>query len=83
MLDIKQLRSQTAEIQAKLDLRGGKFDLAPIIDLDRSMRELETQRSQLQAESNEIGKQVGQKLKSQPDDPELPTLRDRANQIKQ
>lgn len=83
MLDIKQLRSQTAEIQAKLDLRGGKFDLAPIIDLDRSMRELETLRSQLQAESNEIGKQVGQKLKSQPDDPELPTLRDRANQIKQ
>lgn len=83
MLDIKQLRSQTAETQAKLDLRGGNFDLAPIIDLDRSMRELETRRSQLQAESNEIGKQVGQKLKAQPDDPNLQTLRDKANQIKQ
>ncbi len=83
MLDIKQLRSQTAETQAKLDLRSGKYDLAPIIDLDRSMRELETRRSQLQAESNEIGKQVGQKLKSQPDDPNLQTLRDKANQIKQ
>jgi seryl-tRNA synthetase len=83
VLDIKQLRSQTAETQAKLDLRGGNFDLAPIIDLDRSMRELETRRSQLQAESNEIGKQVGQKLKSQPDDPNLQTLRDKANQIKQ
>jgi seryl-tRNA synthetase len=83
VLDIKQLRSQTAETQAKLDLRGGNFDLAPIIDLDRSMRELETRRSQLQAESNEIGKQVGQKLKAEPDDPNLQTLRDKANQIKQ
>jgi seryl-tRNA synthetase len=83
VLDIKQLRSQTAETQAKLDLRGGNFDLAPIIDLDRSMRELETRRSQLQAESNGIGKQVGQKLKAQPDDPNLQALRDKANQIKQ
>jgi seryl-tRNA synthetase len=83
VLDIKQLRSQTAETQAKLDLRGGNFDLAPIIDLDRSMRELETRRSQLQAESNEIGKQVGRKLKAQSDDPDLQTLKDKANQIKQ
>jgi seryl-tRNA synthetase len=89
VLDIKQLRSQTAEIQAKLNLRGGNFDLAPIIELDRSMRELETKRSQLQAESNDIGKQVGQKMKSQPkgasgdEDAELQALRDKANQIKQ
>jgi seryl-tRNA synthetase len=85
VLDIKQLRSQTAEIQAKLNLRGGNFDLTPIIDLDRSMRELETKRSQLQAESNEIGKQVGQKMKSKAggDDVELQALRDKANQIKQ
>ncbi|WP_019501820.1 serine--tRNA ligase [Pseudanabaena sp. PCC 6802] len=89
MLDIKQLRSQTAEIQTKLNLRGGNFDLTPIVDLDRSMRELETKRSQLQAESNDIGKQVGQKMKSQSKeasgdgDAELQALRDKANQIKQ
>lgn len=84
MIDLKQLRENPEQFQAKLSLRG-KFDLSPILALDRQQRELEMQRSQLQARSNEIGKRVGQKLKSggtQPDDPEVLALKDEGNQIK-
>lgn len=88
MLDIKLLRSQPTQIQDRLNLRGGNIDLTEILDLDRSVRELETRRSQLEAESNEIGKQVGKLLKfseqsSEQTETDIQALKDRANEIKQ
>lgn len=83
MIDLKQLRENPEQFQARLSLRG-PFDLGPILELDRKQRELEIQRSQLQARSNEIGKLVGQKMKAgaKPDDPEVQALKEEGNQIK-
>lgn len=84
MLDLKLLRDQPDLVQQKLDRRNGKYSVAPIIELDRQSRELEQQRSALQAKSNEVGKQVGQKMKSgsQPNDPEIIALKQTGNQVK-
>lgn len=82
MIDLKQLRENPEQFQAQLNLRGD-YDLQPILDLDQQQRELEGQRSQIQARSNEIGKLVGQKMKSAAkDDPEVQSLRQEGNQIK-
>jgi len=83
VLDLKQIREKTEQIQERLSLRGG-YDLKPILELDQQQRELEVRRSQLQARSNEIGKQVGQKMKSgaDPKGEEIQALRDEGNQVK-
>jgi seryl-tRNA synthetase len=88
VLDIKLLRSQPTQIQDRLNLRGGNIDLTEILSLDRILRDVETKRSHLEAESNEIGKQVGKLLKfsgqsGDKDSPDIQTLKDRANEIKQ
>jgi len=84
MLDLKQIRENPEQVQAQLNLRGGDYDLTPILSLNQQQRELENVRSQLQARSNEIGKAVGQKMKSgaAPSDPEIVALKEEGNQIK-
>ncbi|MCU0568777.1 MAG: serine--tRNA ligase [Oculatellaceae cyanobacterium Prado106] len=81
MIDLKQLRENPAQFQTRLNLKG-EYNLAPLLSLDQQQRELEVKRSQLQARSNEIGKLVGQKMKGNPQDPEIPGLRDEGNQVK-
>jgi seryl-tRNA synthetase len=85
MLDIKLIRSQPEQVQVKLNQRGSNFDLFPILEADRQIREIETQRSHLQAESNEIAKQVGQKMQSLTkgiEDSELNGLKEQAQKLK-
>lgn len=84
MLDLKLLRDQPDLVQAKLNHRSGQYDLQPILALEEQRRGLEQQRSHLQARSNEIGKLVGQKMKSgsQPNDAEILTLKEEGNQLK-
>jgi seryl-tRNA synthetase len=84
VLDIKQIRENPQLIQERLNSRSGKYDIQPILDLDQKQRELEVTRNQLQARSNEIGKIVGQKIKSgtNPQSPEIQSLRDEGNSIK-
>lgn len=84
MLDLKLIRENPELVQTKLNQRGEGYDIAAIAQLDKQQKELEKTRSQLQARSNEIGKLVGQKMKSgnQPDDPEVLALKDEGNQIK-
>ncbi|MFZ9739237.1 MAG: serine--tRNA ligase [Prochlorotrichaceae cyanobacterium] len=84
MLDLRQIRTQPEPIQAALNLRGGGYDLQPLLDLDQQQRELETERSRLQARSNEIGKQVGQQMKAgaAPDSAEVKALKDEGNALK-
>lgn len=83
MIDLKQLREHPEQVQARLGRRG-TYDVQPILQLDQQQRELEVKRSQLQARSNEIGKLVGQKMKSgaKPEDAEIQNLREEGNQIK-
>lgn len=85
MLDLKQIRENPDLIQQKLALRGDQYNLQDLLDLDQQQRSLETQRSQLQAQSNEIGKRVGQKIKggADPQGEEVQALREEGNRLKQ
>ncbi|NJL78980.1 MAG: serine--tRNA ligase [Richelia sp. RM2_1_2] len=84
MLDIKQIRENPQLVQEKLKNRGDNYDIQPIVDLNQRQRQLETTRSQLQARSNEIGKLVGQKIKSgvNAQNTEIQDLRDEGNSLK-
>jgi len=84
VLDIKQIRENPQFIQERLNSRSGEYDIEPILQLDKQQRELEATRSQLQARSNEIGKTVGQKVKSglNPQSPEIQDLREEGNSVK-
>lgn len=84
MLDLKQIRENPEFVQERLNRRSGNYDIQPILELDRQQRELEKTRSQLQARSNEIGKLVGQKIKSgsDPKGSEIQALRDEGNELK-
>jgi seryl-tRNA synthetase len=83
VLDLKQIRENPETIRDRLRKRG-EYDIAPILELDRELRQLQTQRSQLQARSNEIGKQIGQKMRGggHADDPELAELKAEGNETK-
>lgn len=83
MLDIKLLRSQPEQIQTRLNSRGKGYDLSQLLALEQQARELETQRSHLQAESNDIGKQVGMKMKAGAPAAEIEQLKGRSLEIKQ
>ncbi len=86
MLDLKQIRENSEQIQERLNRRSGsnEYDLSPILDRDRASRELEVTRTQLQARSNEIGKLIGQKIKggSDPKGEEVKALKEEGNELK-
>ncbi|WP_413162434.1 serine--tRNA ligase [Capilliphycus salinus ALCB114379] len=84
MLDIKQIRENPQAIQDRLKLRGD-YDLQPILDLDERRRELEKERIQLETRSNEIGKQVGEKIKggSDPKGAEIQALKEEGQKLRE
>jgi seryl-tRNA synthetase len=84
MLDLKQIRENPEEVQKRLDSRGGSYDIAPILQLNQQQKALELERSSLQARGNEIGKLVGQKVKSGSDvnSPEILVMKTEGNEIK-
>ncbi|MEM6592493.1 MAG: serine--tRNA ligase, partial [Cyanobacteria bacterium P01_C01_bin.73] len=79
-----KIRDNPDAVQGQLQRRGGGYDLSRLIELDQQQRSLETQRSQLQSRSNDIGKQVGQKIKggADPKGAEVQALRDEGNALK-
>jgi len=83
VLDIKLLRSQPEEVQNRLNSRGKGYDISKLVELEQEVRVLETQRSHLQAESNDIGKQVGVKMKSGALESEIQALKARSHEVKQ
>ena len=84
MLDIKQIRDNPELVREMLARRGDDYEIQGLLTLDGQQRELETERSQLQARSNQIGKEVGQKIKSgsDPNGPEIAALKEEGNQLK-
>ncbi|MBD2538820.1 serine--tRNA ligase [Coleofasciculus sp. FACHB-SPT36] len=85
MLDLKQIRENPQGVQERLNRRGiGQYDIQPILQRALQQRVLEAKRSVLQARGNEIGKLVGQKIKSgsDPNGSEIQALREEGNQIK-
>ena len=83
MLDIRQIRENLQTVEELLKRRG-EYNLQPILELDEKQRQLETERSQLQARSNQVGKQVGEKIKSgsDPKGAEIQALKEEGNQVK-
>ncbi len=83
VLDLKYIRQNFDEVQATL-ARRGEYDLQQLRDLDQQQREIEGERSQLQARSNEVGKAVGQKIRegADPQGSEVAALREEGNQVK-
>ena len=84
MLDLKLIRENPDKIQELLNRRNGDYDIQPVVELDRTTRELETKRSQLSARGNEIGKEIGQKIRngSDPKGEEITQLKAEGNEIK-
>lgn len=84
VLDLKLIRANPDKIQELLNRRHGDYDIQPIVALDRQTRELETNRSKLSARGNEIGKEIGQKIRngSDPQGSEISQLKAEGNEIK-
>ena len=85
MLDHRQLRDDPELIRRQLSRRGLEVDLTGLQQIARQERDLEEQRSDLQAEGNRVGREVGQRIKAgaRPDGPEVAELREQGNRIKQ
>jgi seryl-tRNA synthetase len=84
VLDLKLIRANPEKVQELINRRNGNYDLQPIVELDRASRELETNRSQLSARGNEIGKLIGQKIGSgsDPQGEEIAQLKTEGNDLK-
>jgi seryl-tRNA synthetase len=85
VLDQRLLRENPELITEQLGRRGMTLDLTGLQLMARQERDLEEQRSNLQAEGNRIGKEVGLKIKggAAPNSPEVQELRNEGNRIKQ
>jgi seryl-tRNA synthetase len=85
VLDIKQIRENPQLVQERLNSRGNKYDIQPISELDQQQRELEGERNQLQARSNEIAGLIPKKIKagSDPKGTEILALREEGKFIKE
>jgi seryl-tRNA synthetase len=84
MLDLKKIRENPEAILKSLHLRSPEYTLEPILELDRQQREMQSVITQLQARSNEIGKLIGQKMRSgtNPQSEEILSLKEEGNDTK-
>ena len=85
MLDHRQIRENPTLIKQGLNRRGLKIDLEPINKQISKLKEIEQKLNSLQAQSNEIGKEVGLKIKngSNSNSKEINVLRKKGSEIKQ
>ena len=85
MLDQRLLRDNPELISQQLGRRGMEVDLTKLQLIAKQERDLEEQRSNLQAEGNRTGKEVGMLIKggAAPDSDEVKDLREKGNRIKQ
>jgi len=85
VLDQRLVRENPELIATQLGRRGLNVDLSPLQQIAKHQRDLEQERSTLQAEGNRIGKDVGQKIKAgaDPKGAEVAELRQQGNAIKQ
>ena len=85
MLDQRLLRDNPDLISQQLARRNMTVDLSGLQQIALQGRDLEAERSNLQADGNRIGKEVGLKIKAgaSANGPEVQALRDAGNRIKQ
>lgn len=61
MIDIKKIRTNPKEIEAKLKTKDPEVEVSSILDLDNKIRENLTEVEELKSERNKLSKEVGQK----------------------
>jgi len=85
VLDQRLLRENPELIRQQLGRRGLELDLTGLQQIALQERDLEETRSTLQAEGNQIGREVGQLIRggASPQGPEVAELREQGNRIKQ
>ena len=85
MLDQRLLRDNPELITQQLGRRGMALDLTKLQMIAKQERDLQEERSNLQAEGNRIGKEVGGLIQGgeAPNGPAVQALRDQGNRIKQ
>jgi len=85
MLDIKLIRTQPDRLKELLSRRQRDYsaEIDQIVHWDQQVRQLETKRSQLQSQSNEISKQVGQQMRAGATASSLEALKAESNRIKE
>ena len=85
MIDLRLIRENSKLINDGLLLRGAKIDLDQLQLDSKKLKNIEEARCNLQAKGNQIGKQVGEKIKCgiDPKSKELKLLRSEGNQIKE
>tara|TARA_B100001063_G_scaffold176470_1_gene165392 strand:+ start:198 stop:1475 length:1278 start_codon:yes stop_codon:yes gene_type:complete len=85
VLDQRLVRENPELIATQLGRRGLDVDLSSLQQIAQHQRNLEQERSTLQAEGNRIGKEVGQQIKAgaDPKGAEVADLRQQGNAIKQ
>jgi seryl-tRNA synthetase len=86
VLDPKLLRDDPAKLIERLNTRGGDFAevIEQLVALDAQRRASQTEFNRAQAEGNQIGKQVGERLRRGTDagDPEVFALKQRGIDLK-
>ncbi len=84
MLDQRLLRDDPERVRRELARRGLSPDIASLQGLAQREKECEARRSELQAEGNRIGREVGQRIRegARPDDPAIQELRGQGNAVK-
>ena len=85
MLDQRLVRDNPDAIAQELGRRGKAVDLTRLQLIAQQQRSLEEKRSNLQADGNRIGKEVGQRIKAgaDPKSDDIAELRKQGNVIKQ
>ena len=84
MIDQRLVRDNPVAIARQIGRRGHAVDLTKLQVILQQHRQLEEERSTLQAQGNRIGKEVGLKIKdgADPEGTEIVSLRDEGNFIK-
>ncbi len=84
MLDQRLLRDDPERVARELARRGLHPDIASLQGLALREKDCEARRSELQAEGNRIGREVGQRIRegARPDEPAIQELREQGNAIK-
>jgi len=85
VLELKRIRQEPEVVQELLNRRSSDYQIQEILDLSEQQRRLEGARSRLQARSNEISKEIGQKIQSglAPNSEEIQKIKAESNKIKQ
>lgn len=64
MLDIRKIRENPEEIEARLKSRDASVSLAPVLEIDEKRRKAQTQADELRARQNTVSKEIGNLKKS-------------------